>query len=141
MYLAQLNIGRILAPIDSPIMAEFKNNLDKINKLAEESDGFIWRLKDDSNNATSIKLYDDDLMIPNMSVWRDKDSLFKYVYRTEHVEFFKRRKEWFEKMTDRHMVLWNVPIGHNPTLAEAIERLEHLRAHGESDYAFTFSKR
>lgn len=139
-HLAQLNIGRILAPLDSPVMADFVNNLDKINTLAETSPGFVWRLKDDANNATSIHVFDDERIIVNMSVWETLDQLYQFTYKTMHTEFLKRRKEWFEKMGDMYYVLWHVPAGHVPDVREARERLEHLRAHGETAYAFSFRK-
>jgi hypothetical protein len=140
-HLAQINIGKILAPIDSSVMAEFVANLDRINALAENSEGFVWRLKDDSNSATSIKVYNDDLIIVNMSVWEHIDYLFQYVYQSAHVEIFKRRKEWFEKMSEMHMVLWYVPAGHKPSVNEAVEKLNFLRKNGETPLAFTFKKR
>jgi hypothetical protein len=140
-HLAQINIGRILAPMDSPIMAEFKNNLDGMNELAERSPGFVWRLRDDSNNATTLNFFDDERIIINMSVWESVDALTNYAYKTEHVEFFKKRLNWFEKMNEAHMALWYIPTGHVPTPAEAIERLTHLRTHGESQHAFTFRKK
>src|SRR5258705_11355411 len=108
-YLAQINIAKMLAPIDSPVMAEFVVNLDNINALAENSKGFNWRLKVDNNNATSIKIFDDDFLIVNMSVWKNTESLFQFVYQTNHVEIFKRRREWFEKMPEMHMALWYIP--------------------------------
>ena len=140
-HLAQVNIAKMLAPIDSPIMAEFVANLDRINALAENSEGFVWRLKDDSNSATSIKVYNDDLIIVNMSVWEHLENLFQYVYQSAHVEIFKRRKEWFEKMSEMHMVLWYVPAGHKPSVNEAVEKLNFLRKNGETPLAFTFKKR
>jgi hypothetical protein len=139
--LAQVNIARMLAPIASPVMAEFVSYLDPINALAESSDGFIWRLKDDGNNATSIKMYDDDFIIVNMSVWRDIDALFHFTYRTSHTEVFRKRGSWFEKMPEMHYVLWWVPKGHQPTVAEAEERLNYIRANGETAKGFTFKKR
>lgn len=140
-HLAQINIGRILDSMDSPVMAEFKNNLDSMNQLAENSAGFVWRLKDDTNNATTLKFFDDERIIINMSVWESVDALANYAYKTSHVEFFKKRANWFEKMTEAHMALWYIPADHVPTAAEAIERLMHLREHGESEYAFTFRRR
>jgi Domain of unknown function (DUF3291) len=139
--LAQINIAKMLAPIDSPVMADFVANLDSINALAESSDGFVWRLKDDNNNATSIKIFDDDFLIVNMSVWENTDSLFQFVYQSNHVEIFKRRKEWFEKMPEMHMALWYIPAAHLPTLAEAIQRLTYLRNNGETPFSFSFKKR
>jgi hypothetical protein len=138
--LAQLNIGRMLAPLNSVVMKDFVSNLDAINELAENSPGFVWRLKSDDNNATSIRIFDDDYLIVNMSVWSDKDALFDYVYRSAHVEIFKRKKEWFQKMDAMHMVLWYVPAGKMPTVEEALERLVYLRAQGATPYAFTFKK-
>jgi Domain of unknown function (DUF3291) len=139
-HLAQINIGRMLGTRDSPVMADFIANLDPINALAEKSDGFIWRLIGDGNDATSIKIFDDDYLIVNMSVWENKEALFKFVYQSNHVEIFKRRKEWFEKMPVMHMVLWYVPANHEPTVEEAMVRLNHLRNHGETPYAFSFKK-
>ena len=140
-HLAQLNIARMLAPIDSPVMADFVANLDRINNLAENSNGFVWRLKDDTNNATSIRVFDDDFLIVNMSVWDSADSLYRFVYQSDHVEVFKRRKDWFEKMPEMHMVLWYVPVGYNPSVADAVERLTYLRLEGETPYAFSFRKK
>ena len=140
-YLAQVNIGKILGPMDSPVMAEFKNNLDRINALAEGSKGFVWRLKDDNNNATSIKVFEDDFMLINMSVWKNVDTLYKYVYESAHVVNLKKRREWFERLTEMHMALWWIPAGHIPSPAEAIERLTHIREKGDTPYAFGFKKR
>ena len=140
-HLAQLNIARMLAPIDSPVMADFVANLDRINILAENCNGFVWRLKDDTNNATSIRIFDDDFLIVNMSVWENTEALFQFVYNSDHLEVFKRRMEWFEKMLEMHMVMWYLPVGSIPSVADAVERLTHLRAQGETPYAFSFRKR
>lgn len=139
-HLAQINIAKMIAPLDSPVMAEFVANLEPINSLAEKSAGFVWRLKDDSNNATAIKVYDDDFIIVNMSVWENTEVLFQFVYQSHHTEYLKRRKEWFQKMPEMHMVLWYVPAGHAPTVQEAVDRLNHLRKNGETPFAFTFKK-
>jgi len=139
MYLAQFNIAEALDSMDSPVMADFINNTDRINALADAQPGFVWRLKGEySDDSYSIKAFDNDLMLVNMSVWKDRQSLFDYVYNTGHVEIFKRRKEWFQKMPKMHMVLWYVEEDHIPTVDEGIERLEHLREHGESEHAFSF---
>ena len=140
-HLAQLNIARMVAPIDSPVMADFVANLDRINTVAENSQGFIWRLKDDSNNATSIRIFEDDFLIVNMSVWQSADALFQFVYQSDHLQIFKRRTEWFEKMPEMHMVMWYVPEDSTPSVADAVERLTHLRLQGETPYAFSFRKR
>lgn len=128
----------MLAPIDDPIMADFVNNLDRINSLADNFDGFVWRLKDAENNAMAIQAFEDDTLIINMSVWRDMDSLFQFTYKSDHVEIFKRRKEWFSKIKDMSMVFWYVPDGHIPSPQEARERLEYVNKHGITPYAFTF---
>lgn len=141
MQLAQVNIARMKGVIDSPVMSGFVASLDRINALAESSPGFVWRLKDDDNNATSMKIYDDDFIIVNMSVWEDTDSLFRYVYHSGHVEVFRRKKEWFHKMREMHMALWYVENGVFPSVADARERLEHIRKYGETPYAFTFKKK
>ena len=139
MQLAQLNIAEATAKMDSPVMADFVNNTDRINAIAEESDGFIWRLVGDySDDSYSINAFDSDYIIVNMSVWKDRESLFNYVYNSGHVEIFKRKKEWFKKMLKMHMVLWYIEDGHNPTVEEGKERLEYLQKHGESPYAFGF---
>jgi hypothetical protein len=141
MHLAQVNIGRMLGPIDSPVMADFKANLDPINALAEATPGFVWRLKsDDSGNATDIAFSDDPLEIVNMSVWESLDALKGYVYKSHHLDIFKRRAEWFEKPAQANYALWWIPEGHIPTVAEAKERLEHYRQHGATQYSFWFSQ-
>jgi hypothetical protein len=138
-HLAELNIGRLAAPLDSPELKAFVDNLDRINALAESSPGFVWRLKGDGNNATDIRPYaDDPMMAVNLSVWTDLASLGAYVYRSGHVEIMRRRREFFEVPTEAFMALWWVEAGRIPTLDEAIERLEHLRRHGPTPYAFSF---
>lgn len=140
-HLAEVNIGRILGPMDSPVMAEFAANLNRINTLAEGSEGFIWRLKDDSNNATSIPVTEDRFLILNMSVWRNIDDLFAYTYRTAHAEYVRRRGEWFERLKDMHMAFWYIPAGHIPSVSEAMDRIARIREQGPSPYAFNFKHR
>ena len=140
-HIAQVNIGRILGAMDSPVMKEFKDNLDPINALAEASPGFVWRLKGDNNNATEIHVYEDPYLLVNMSVWENVDSLFQYVYTSAHTPYIKRRKEWFEKLTVPMMTLWWVPAGYEPTPHEAKARLEYLDLHGATPHAFTFKQR
>lgn len=141
MYLAQVNIAEMKAPINDPIMEDFVNNLDRINALAEQSKGFVWRLKGDENNATAIRVFDYDFLIINMSVWKDIDTLFDFTYNTAHVEILKRKKEWFHHMKQMHMACWYVEKEHYPTPDEAKERLNHIRKHGETPYAFSFKSR
>ncbi len=142
MHLAQVNIARMRAPIDSPIMADFVNNLDRINALAEDSEGFVWRLKDEvSNDATSISIFGDNFLIVNMSVWENVQCLLDFVYQSDHVEVFKRRKEWFEQMEEKHMANWYIKYGRFPTVEDAVERLEYIRKFGETPYAFSFKSK
>jgi uncharacterized protein DUF3291 len=136
--LAQLNIGIIRAPMDSPVMADFAANLDRINALAEQSPGFVWRLQTEEGNATAIRPFENENSLLNMSVWRDVESVGAYVYRSEHVEIMRRRREWFERMEQAFLVLWWVPKGHRPSVSEAIARLEMLRCKGPSAEAFSF---
>jgi hypothetical protein len=136
-HLAQVNVGRLKAPIDHPMIKDFAGNLDRINALAEGSPGFVWRLKGDGNNATDLAIGDDPLFIPNLSVWTDIPSLGAFVYRSGHIEIMRRRREWFEHM-DLYLTLWWVPAGHTPTVEEALEKLAHLEAHGPTAAAFTF---
>jgi hypothetical protein len=136
--LAQLNIGIFRGPIDSPVMAEFVANLDRVNALADRAPGFVWRLQTEDGNATAIRPFDNENMAVNMSVWRDVDSLRTFVYHTAHVEIMRRRREWFERMSEAFLVLWWVRKGHRPTMDEAIARLESLRANGPAPEAFTF---
>lgn len=138
--LAQLNIGELRAPLDSPELKDFVDNLDGVNALAEGSPGFVWRLKGDGNDATSLRPYDSDKIIVNMSVWRDVASLRAFVYDSAHVAIMKRRREFFMRMIKAYMVLWWVPAGHEPTVAEAVAKLDHLRAQGPSADAFTFAE-
>lgn len=137
--LAQINIAKLLKPFDHPQIADFVNQLDEINALAEKSKGFIWRLKDeDSNDATSINPYNNQNIIVNMSIWDDVNSLKEYVYNSGHVQVFMRRKEWFEKPTKAHMALWWIEKGEYPTAQEGKERIEYLQQFGSSKFAFTF---
>jgi hypothetical protein len=140
-HLAQLNIATLKAPIDSPVLADFVANLDRINALAESSPGFVWRLKEDSGapsaNATALRLFGEDKIV-NLSLWTDVASLQNFAFRTAHADVLKRRREWFEKMDEAYAVLWWVPAGHIPTEAEAGERLERFRRLGASAAAFSF---
>jgi hypothetical protein len=137
--LAQLNVSRLKAPLDSPILADFVANLDRINLLADAADGFRWRLQTDAGDATSLRPFGDDVIV-NMSVWRDVDALIQFVYNSAHVGIMKRRREWFAHASEASAVLWWVPSGHRPLLAEAADRLERLRRHGPSATAFTFGR-
>src|SRR4029077_21215679 len=129
-HIAQLNVGRIIAPTDSPELAEFMAALDEINARAEATPGFVWRLQSDSGNATDIRVSEDPSFLVNMSVWATIESLFDFVYRSAHTTVMARRRQWFEKPTQAYQVLWWVPAGQVPSVREALERLDHLRRHG-----------
>ncbi|MET0294988.1 MAG: DUF3291 domain-containing protein [Phenylobacterium sp.] len=135
--LAQVNIGRLKAPLDSPLIKEFVDNLDRINALADASPGFIWRLKGYGDNATDLSPYEDPLIIPNMSVWKDVAHLGAFVYRSGHIQIMRRRAEWFEHM-ENFQALWWVPAGYRPTVEEAKAKLELIAAKGPTAEAFTF---
>jgi hypothetical protein len=139
-YLAQLNVGRVLAPTDSPVLADFMGALDRINALAEQSPGFVWRLQGDNGNATEIIATPDPSFLVNMSVWQSIETLFEFVYRSAHTGFMARRREWFERPVEAYQVLWWIPAGHRPTTAEALMRLKHLQEHGATAHAFTFKE-
>jgi hypothetical protein len=140
--LAQLNIGRVLHPLDHPQMKEFMDGLALINGTADHSPGFVWRLQTDEGDATGVQhpWSEDPFMFVNMSVWETVEDLQQFVFRTGHLQYLRKRAEWFEKMDQAHYVLWWVPAGHIPTLEEASERLEHYRAHGATPHAFWFGK-
>ena len=137
--LAQLNIAVMKEPLESPRMADFVANLDRINALAESSPGFVWRLETEEGDATALRPLGDSTLV-NMSVWQDVAALNHYVYKTAHVEIMRRKREWFERPSGSPFALWWVPEGHEPTVAEAVARLQHLHKHGPSAEAFTFGE-
>lgn len=138
--LAQINVARLVAPIDDPRIADFVAQLDSVNKLAEASSGFVWRLKSDAGNATDVPYNDDPLTIVNMSVWESVQALKNFTYQSHHVNVLRDRAKWFEKMALPYYCLWWVPAGHVPTVFEARERLEHYQKHGPTPQAFWFSQ-
>jgi hypothetical protein len=141
-HLAQLNVGRLRAPIDDPIIAEFNGALDAINALADRSPGFVWRLQTAEGNATALHPIDDDELIAiNMSVWKSIEALGDYVYRSDHTAFLRRRREWFERYGTAYLVLWWVPAEHIPSIDEALARLDELERNGPTENAFTFARR
>ena len=138
-HLAQVNIGRFRAPIDSPVMEGFRRQLDPINALADASPGFVWRLQTEAGDATAVRPYpDDDLMAINMSVWESLEALQQFVYRSAHVGTLREKQQWFEPLPGPILALWWIPAGQLPTVREALERLDHLARHGPSPHAFTF---
>jgi Domain of unknown function (DUF3291) len=139
--IAQVNIALPREPLDSRALAEFVANLEPVNALADAAPGFAWRLEDDSGDATSIRVFDDDRLIINMSVWESIEALWDFVYSGGHLEVMRRRREWMTRIAGTYMCLWWVPEGHAPTTDEARQRLEHLEAHGPTPRAFTFKER
>lgn len=139
-HIVQVNIARPREPLDSELLREFVEALDPVNAVADQSPGFVWRLQADDGNATSLRVFDDDGLIVNMSVWESIEALRGFVYSTPaHLQVMRRRREWFERM-EVYLALWWVPAGHIPTLAEAEERVTLLRAIGPSPEAFTFRR-
>jgi hypothetical protein len=137
--LAQCNVARVCAPVDSPQLAGFVEQLEPINALADSSPGFVWRLQTDAGDATALRVFDDDEMLINMSIWQDVESLRAFVYKTRHLDVFKRRAQWFHQLGQPYLALWWIEAGSIPTVADAEERITHLRAHGPTPYAFTFT--
>ena len=137
-HLAQINIARLLAPLDSAQLVDFVNNLEPINTLADQSPGFVWRLKTEEGDATSIQAFDDSMIIVNMSVWESVEALKNFAYASQHALIMKRRREWFDRFPSAYMVLWWIERGHIPTPLEARQRLDSLDQHGPTAFAFTF---
>ncbi|GAB1268354.1 DUF3291 domain-containing protein [Aurantivibrio infirmus] len=138
--LAQINIAQAKAEMDTKEMSGFVSRLEEINALADKSPGFVWRLKSDAGDSTAIRVFDNPLLLVNMSVWEDITSLKNYVYRSAHVELIQHRDAWFDKIAESHQVLWWIPRGHIPTPEEGKEKLSHLNHNGPSQIAFTFAK-
>ncbi|HTP86129.1 MAG TPA: DUF3291 domain-containing protein [Bryobacteraceae bacterium] len=138
--LAQINIARMVAPLNDPLMAEFVALLDPVNSLADAAPGFVWRLQSAAGNATGIAWSDDPTVLVNMSVWESLEALRDFTYRGSHMEVFRKRREWFVKSDLPPYCLWWVPVGHIPTVAEGRERLEHYQQLGATPFAFWFSQ-
>lgn len=140
-HLAQMNVGRLVAPQGDPRVAPFFDALDRVNALADASPGFVWRLQGEGNSATDLQPTADPLFIVNMSVWTDADALFDFVYRSAHTPEMARRREYFERFEGAYQALWWVPAGHQPTIDEGLSRLWRLDRYGPTPYAFTFKAR
>src|SRR5438270_906361 len=126
-HLAVFNIGRVVAPLDSPQLQPFMDGLDAINALAEQAPGFVWRYTvEGTNNATAARPTDDSDVIVNFGVWDSREHLWDFVYRSQHLDFLRRRREWFQHMLDPFLVLWWIPAGHVPSMDEALRKLDHL---------------
>ncbi|MEL7028775.1 MAG: DUF3291 domain-containing protein [Pseudomonadota bacterium] len=138
-HLAELNVGRLLAPTDDPRVAEFMANLDRINGLGKRMPGFVWMMEGSGEPGvgnTEAKIDGDPRFVANLTVWEDVQSLERFVWGTVHRRFYERRHEWFEVLGRMHFVMWRVPAGHQPTLDEALDRLKHRQDVGDSDHAF-----
>jgi hypothetical protein len=135
-HLAQLNVARLRAPLDSPELAGFVALLGEINALAERSPGYVWRLQDESGDATALRPFDPDVIV-NLTVWESVDALRDYTYRSPHLEPLRRRRDWFVPFEGPHLVLWWIPAGTVPTIAEAGDRLALLSERGPAPDAFT----
>jgi hypothetical protein len=138
VHLAQVNIGRMRASLESPTMAGFVERLDEINALADRSPGFVWRLQTPEGNATDLRPYDDDRILINMSVWETAEALQAYVYQSAHVQLLRQRSQWFLPFEGPYLALWWVPAGHRPSVDEGRKRLAHLAEKGATPFAFTF---
>jgi hypothetical protein len=138
--IAQVNIARLRAPLEDPLLRGFVARLDEINGLADRSPGFIWRLQTSEGNATYLRPYGDERILFNLSVWQSVEQLRSFVYRSMHLELIRQRADWFEKFEGAYSALWWVPVNHIPSVDEAKKRLEHLENIGPTQYAFTFQK-
>src|SRR6201996_3988233 len=140
---AQVDIGRRLAPLDSPQLADFVAGLDPVNAVADSAPGFVWRLQTEDGNATAVRAFEQDAegadggILINMSGWESVEALGSYVYGPAHIAVLRRRRQGVEPMKEAYTALWWIPRGHIPTVHEAEERVKHLRAHGPTPYAFT----
>lgn len=137
-HLAQLNVAKMKADIDDPIMKGFVDNLEEVNAIADNSPGFVWRLETDEGDATDIRVFEDNMLLVNMSVWESIDDLKKFVYESFHLEILKRKKEWFDKFDGAFQVMWWVRAGTIPDVDEAKARLSYLQKYGASELAFNF---
>ena len=135
-HLAELNIAKAMDNLDSERLADFVAAIDKVNGIAERADGFVWRLKDESGNATEIQATDDPRMIVNLSVWETAGHLEHFVWNTVHKQIYNKKAKWFEAPAEAHFVMWWVPEGHEPTVEESMHRLAYLNENGPSGHAF-----
>ena len=140
VQLAQVNIARMKAPFDDPVMAGFVGRIGELNALADASPGFVWRLPSATEEDGYHRPYDDDRILFNLSVWQTVEALRAYAYGTVHAESVRRRYDWFEKFDRAYLALWWIPAGHRPSIDEAKQRLAHLDEHGPSPIAFTFKQ-
>jgi len=138
--LAQLNIAKMKFEPESPEMKDFNDAIDSVNAWADACPGFVWRLQSDGENPAADLVFNDPSWLVNLSVWENVEALMAFIRSDLHLSIMKRRREWFQPVGEATMVLWWVPEGHIPSVAEAQERLETLRANGASAEAFGFSE-
>lgn len=139
-HLAQINIARARYDLTSPAMHGFVSRLEQVNALADASPGFIWRLQTEDGDATALRVFDDPLLVINMSVWRDIESLKNFVYRSLHSELYKNRSTWFDRIDSANQALWWLPAGSLPTIDEGKVKLQLVERQGETPAAFTFAR-
>jgi hypothetical protein len=138
--LAQLNIAKSKFGMDAPEMQGFNDRIDPVNATADVSPGFVWRLQSEEGNATQYHIFEDPSYLVNVSVWESFEAFSDFIRSPAHLEVMRQRRNWFEVPGEPYVVLWWVPAGHQPDVAEAQQRLEHLREHGPSQHAFSFAK-
>ena len=139
LHLAELNVGRLLAPTDDPRVGEFMAALDRINGLGKRMPGFVWMMEGSGapgTGNTEAKIAGDPQYVSNLTVWESVATLENFVWNTVHRTFYERRQEWFEVLGKMHFVMWWIPAGHRPTLDEALARLAMLETNGDGDDAF-----
>jgi len=140
VQLAQVNVARLRAPLDSAELADFIAALAPLNALADAAHGFVWRLQDEAGDATGVPVLGDPALIVNLSVWESLDVLRAFVYNGRHLDVMRRRRDWFARMAEAYQALWWIPAGHRPSVGEAEERLRALRERGSTPHAFTFAR-
>ena len=137
-HLAQINTARLRAPLQDPSMSEFVDGVKLMNDLADRSPGFVWRLAGENGDG-SVFAPADPLTIYTLSVWESVEHLRQYVYQSGHLDYLRRRRDWFVPHGHHDsLVLWWIPAGRIPTMHQGLSRLSRLRADGPTAEAFTF---
>ena len=139
--LAQVNVAKLTAPLGDPRIADFRNALERINRLGEAQPGFVWRAQGAGFDATDCRVFDDPEILINATVWESLEHLAAFAYRSEHRDFLRRRLDWFEAAAEASVAIWWLPAGRVPSLDDCVERLTHIRAHGPTPFAFDFRTR
>ena len=143
-HLAHTNIAWMHGTIDEPVMSGLAGRIDEINRLAEESRGFVWRIPGSETSFKHLELFradfpgfDPERFFYNMSVWESLEDLREYTLFSAHAEMIYERRQWLDSIAGANVALWWIPAGYRPTLAESAERLRHIRHFGPTPYAFT----